>query len=56
VVLIDLVNTSWTDQQYARKALLKFFQQIQPQDRVAIFALLLMIAIKIVIARIFMTA
>jgi VWFA-related protein len=39
VVLIDLLNTSWTDQQYARKALLKFFQQIQPQDRVAIFAL-----------------
>ena len=39
VVLLDLLNTSWTDQLYARKGLLKFFQQIQPQDRVAIFAL-----------------
>jgi VWFA-related protein len=39
VVLLDLLNTSWTDQLYARKGLLKFFQQIQPQDRVALFAL-----------------
>ncbi len=39
VVLLDLLNTSWTDQMYARKALLKFLQQIQPQDRIAIFAL-----------------
>jgi len=39
VVLLDLLNTSWTDQLYARKGLLKFFEQIQPQDRVALFAL-----------------
>jgi len=39
VVLLDLLNTSWSDQLYARKGLLKFFQQLQPQDRVAIFAL-----------------
>jgi VWFA-related protein len=39
VVLLDLLNTSWTDQLYARKALLKFLGQIQPQDRIAIFAL-----------------
>ena len=39
VVLLDLLNTSWSDQLYARRGLLKFFQQLQPQDRVAIFAL-----------------
>ncbi len=39
VVLLDLLNTSWTDQVYARKALIKFLGQIQPQDRIAIFAL-----------------
>jgi VWFA-related protein len=39
VVLLDLLNTSWTDQVYARKALIKFLGQIEPQDRIAIFAL-----------------
>jgi VWFA-related protein len=39
VVLLDLLNTSWTDQLYARKGLLKFLQQLEPQDRVAIFSL-----------------
>ncbi len=39
VVLLDLLNTSWTDQLYARKGLLKFLEQLQPQDRVAVFAL-----------------
>ena len=39
VVLLDLLNTSLTDQLYARKGLLKFLQQLQPQDRVAIFSL-----------------
>ena len=39
VVLLDLLNTSWTDQIYARKALIKFLGQIEPQDRIAIFAL-----------------
>jgi VWFA-related protein len=39
VVLLDLLNTSFVDQQYARKALIKFLGQIQPQDRIAIYAL-----------------
>ena len=39
VVLLDFLNTSWTDQIYARKALVKFLGQIQQQDRIAIFAL-----------------
>ncbi len=39
VILLDLLNTSWTDQQYARKALVRFLGQIQPQDRIAVFAL-----------------
>ena len=39
LVLIDLLNTSWADQIYARKALVKFLEQIQPQDRIAILAL-----------------
>jgi hypothetical protein len=34
-----LLNTSWSDQVYARKALIKFLGQIEPQDRIAIFAL-----------------
>ena len=39
VVLLDLLNTSFVDQQYARKALVKFLGQVQPQDRIAIYAL-----------------
>lgn len=39
IVLLDLLNTSWTDQVYARKALVKFLEQIQPQDRLAILTL-----------------
>jgi VWFA-related protein len=39
VVLLDLLNTSWADQQYARKGLMKFLAQVQPQDRIAIYAL-----------------
>jgi len=39
VVLLDLVNTSWIDQVYARKGLINFLGQIDPQDRIAIFAL-----------------
>ena len=39
VVLLDLLNTSWGDQLNARKALIKFLGQIQPEDRIAIFAL-----------------
>jgi VWFA-related protein len=39
IVLLDLLNTSWTDQIYARKALVRFLEQIQPQDRLAILTL-----------------
>lgn len=39
VILLDLANTAWTDQHYAKDALLKFLKQIQPQDRIAIFTL-----------------
>jgi VWFA-related protein len=39
VILLDLLNTSWTDQHFAREGLVKFLAQIQPQDRIAIFAL-----------------
>lgn len=39
IILLDLLNTSWTDQVYARKALVKFLEQIQPQDRLAILTL-----------------
>jgi len=39
VILLDLLNTSWADQHYARDALVKFLGQLQPQDRVALFAL-----------------
>ena len=39
VILLDLLNTRWADQQYARKALVTFLGQIQPQDRIAIYTL-----------------
>jgi VWFA-related protein len=39
VVLLDLLKTRWTDQLHARRALLAFLEQIQPQDHIAIFAL-----------------
>ena len=39
IILLDLMNTAWTDQHYARDGLLKFLKQIEPQDRIAIFAL-----------------
>jgi VWFA-related protein len=39
VVLLDLLNTSWADQHYARKGLMKFLAQVQPQDRIALYAL-----------------
>src|SRR5512134_4187544 len=39
VILLDLLNTRWADQQYARKALITFLGQIQPQDRIAIYTL-----------------
>lgn len=39
VILIDMLNTSLVDQHTARSALVKFLGQIQPQDRVALYAL-----------------
>jgi VWFA-related protein len=39
VILLDLLNTSWTDQVYARQRVLKFLNQIQPSDRVGLYTL-----------------
>jgi len=39
VILLDLVNTGFKDQHYARDGLLKFLKQIEPEDRIAIFTL-----------------
>jgi VWFA-related protein len=38
-ILLDGLNTRITDQQYARLQVIKFLQQIQPQDRVALYTL-----------------
>ena len=39
VILLDGMNTAFQDQAYARENILKFLEQIQPQDRVAIYTL-----------------
>jgi VWFA-related protein len=39
VILLDLLNTSWVDQQYARRGLMTFLRQVQPDDRIGIYAL-----------------
>ncbi len=39
VLLLDLVNTGVLDQQRARESVRTFLQQIQPQDRIAIYTL-----------------
>jgi VWFA-related protein len=39
VIVVDMVNTSIVDQHYARRGLVNFLGQIQPQDRVALYAL-----------------
>jgi VWFA-related protein len=39
VILLDGLNTQVTDQTWARKYVAKFLQQIQPQDRVALYSL-----------------
>jgi VWFA-related protein len=39
VILLDGLNTAFTDQHYAKEALIKFLNQIQPGDRVAIYTL-----------------
>ena len=39
VILFDVLNTSFTDQAYARTQILSFLRQLQPQDHVAIYLL-----------------
>jgi VWFA-related protein len=39
VILLDLVNTGFLDQQRARNSVRAFLGQIQPQDRIAIYTL-----------------
>jgi VWFA-related protein len=39
LILLDSLNTSIQDQTYARQRLIKFLEQIQPQDRIAIYVL-----------------
>lgn len=39
VILLDSLNTQWSDQVYAKQQVIKFLQQIQPEDRVAIYTL-----------------
>ncbi len=39
VILLDSLNTQWKDQTYAKQQLVKFLQQIHPEDRVAIYTL-----------------
>jgi VWFA-related protein len=38
-ILLDGVNTRFSDQTYARKQVVQFLKQIQPEDRVAIYTL-----------------
>jgi VWFA-related protein len=39
VVLIDLLNTRFQDQAYARAQFIKFLKSLEPQDRVALYAM-----------------
>ena len=39
VILLDMLNTKFQDQVYARNQLIKFLQQLKPTDRVALYAL-----------------
>jgi hypothetical protein len=39
IILLDGLNTEGTDQTYARKQVIKFLSQIQPQDRVGLYTL-----------------
>lgn len=39
VILLDALNTRWADQAYARLQVLKFLQQFQPANPVALYAL-----------------
>jgi VWFA-related protein len=39
VILLDTLNTKWSDQAYARAQVVKFLQQIQPGDHIGIYTL-----------------
>jgi hypothetical protein len=39
VILLDALNTPLLDQSYARDQVIKFLQQIQPEDHIAIYTL-----------------
>ena len=39
VILFDALNTRLTDQAYARQQIIRFLEHLQPQDRVALYAL-----------------
>ncbi len=39
VILLDGLNTRFTDMSYARQQIIKFLNQLQPQDRVALYSL-----------------
>lgn len=39
VILLDGLNTNFSDQAYAKQQIIKFLRQLQPQDRVALYAL-----------------
>jgi VWFA-related protein len=39
VILLDALNTQFTDMSYARAQVLRFLEQLRPQDRVAIYGL-----------------
>jgi len=37
IVLLDLVNTRMADRMYARQELIKYLEEIQPQDRIGVY-------------------
>lgn len=39
IILFDGLNTKWEDQAYARQQVIKYLQQVAPEDRVALYAL-----------------
>lgn len=39
VILLDTLNTKWSDQAYARRQVVKFLQQIQPGDHIGVYTL-----------------
>jgi VWFA-related protein len=39
IVLFDALNTPLTDQAYARRQILRFLRQLQPEDRVALYVM-----------------